>query len=167
MSNPIRLAAAGGVIALGLAAGLLARSDAGAAAPPADPVASVAVAAPVVTVYKSPTCGCCSKWVDHMRANGFTVEVHDMADVTPVKNEVGVPRALRSCHTAVVNGYSLEGHVPADLVHRLLKEKPKNTAGLAVPGMPMGSPGMEGATKDAYDVVAYTADGKTSVYAKR
>lgn len=123
--------------------------------------------APVVTVYKSPTCGCCTKWVDHMRAAGFTVEVHDMDNVNPLKDEVGVPNALRSCHTAVVNGYTLEGHVPADLVQKLLKEKPKTVAGLAVPGMPMGSPGMEGPRKDAYDVVAYTAGGKTSVYAKR
>ena len=123
--------------------------------------------APVVTVYKSPSCGCCTKWVDHMRASGFEVVVKDMDDVTPIKNEAGVPKALRSCHTAVVSGYTLEGHVPADLVQKLLKEKPKSTAGLAVPGMPMGSPGMEGPRKDAYEVVAYGPDGKTRVYAKR
>lgn len=153
MSNYLRFSAAG-LFALALTAGALARVEA--VAP-----------APVVTVYKSPSCGCCTKWVDHMRASGFEVVVKDMDDVTPIKNEAGVPKALRSCHTAVVSGYTLEGHVPADLVQKLLKEKPKNTAGLAVPGMPMGSPGMEGPRKDAYEVVAYGADGKTRVYAER
>lgn len=153
MRNYLRFSAAG-LFALALTAGALARVEA--VAP-----------APVVTVYKSPSCGCCTKWVDHMRASGFEVVVKDMDDVTPIKNEAGVPKALRSCHTAVVSGYTLEGHVPADLVQKLLKEKPKSTAGLAVPGMPMGSPGMEGPRKDAYEVVAYGADGKTRVYAKR
>jgi hypothetical protein len=123
--------------------------------------------APTVTVYKSPTCGCCVKWVEHMRTAGFQVQVHDMDDLSPLKDEVGVPAALRSCHTAVVNGYTIEGHVPADLVHKLLEEKPKSVAGLAVPGMPMGSPGMEGPRKDPYAVIAYRADGTTSVYAER
>ena len=169
---------AAGAVALALTAGVLARVDAGGPASAEAPVvvapptaaasASAAdTAAPVVTVYKSPTCGCCTKWVDHMRESGFEVVVNDMDDVTPLKNEVGVPNALRSCHTAVVSGYTLEGHVPADLVQKLLEEKPKNTAGLAVPGMPMGSPGMEGPRKDAYEVVAYSADGKTRVYAER
>jgi hypothetical protein len=148
-------------LAAALTAGAIVRTDA------VNATSVAAAAAPVVTVYKSPTCGCCAKWVDHMRAAGFEVEVHEMPDVTPLKDEVGVPAALRSCHTAVVSGYTLEGHVPADLVQKLLEEKPRNTAGLAVPGMPMGSPGMEGSRKDAYEVVAYTADGKTSVFAKR
>lgn len=119
-----------------------------------------------VTVYKSPTCGCCGKWVEMMRANGFDVTVNDMPDVTPMKDKQGVPAALRSCHTAVVGGYAIEGHVPVDLVKKLLKEKP-NAAGIAVPGMPMGSPGMEGATKDTYNVVLFDKAGKTSVYATR
>jgi hypothetical protein len=119
-----------------------------------------------VTVYKSPTCGCCGKWVEHMRANGFEVTVSDMPDVTPIKDKQGVPAALRSCHTALVGGYAIEGHVPADLVKKLLKEKP-NAAGIAVPGMPMGSPGMEGATKDTYNIVLFDKAGKTSVYATR
>ena len=119
-----------------------------------------------VVVYKSPTCGCCGKWVEHMRANGFDVTVNDMPDVTPVKDKQGVPTALRSCHTAIVGNYAIEGHVPADVVKKLLKEKP-NAAGLAVPGMPMGSPGMEGASKDAYNVVLFDKSGKTSVYATR
>jgi hypothetical protein len=119
-----------------------------------------------VTVYKSPTCGCCGKWVEHMRANGFEVTVNDMPDVAPIKDKQGVPSALRSCHTALVGGYAIEGHVPADLVKKLLKEHP-NAAGIAVPGMPMGSPGMEGATKDTYNIVLFDKGGKTSVYATR
>lgn len=119
-----------------------------------------------VTVYKSPTCGCCGKWVEHMRANGFDVTVNDMPDVAPVKDKRGVPSTLRSCHTAIVGDYAIAGHVPADVVKRLLKEKP-NAAGIAVPGMPMGSPGMEGASKDAYNVVLFDKAGKTSVYATR
>jgi hypothetical protein len=119
-----------------------------------------------VTVYKSPTCGCCGKWVEHMRANGFEVTVNDMPDVAPVKDKQGVPTALRSCHTAIVGGYAIEGHVPADLIKKLLQEKPK-AAGLAVPGMPMGSPGMEGGSKDTYNVVLFDHAGKTSVYATR
>lgn len=184
MPKNLRLPLAG-LVALALAAAAFASTDAAESpepAPAAAPVADVAPVAPaaadvapvassivpaVVTVYKSPTCGCCTKWVDHMKAAGFEMVVKDVEDVTPLKEEAGVPAALRSCHTAVVNGYTLEGHVPADLVQKLLKEKPKNTAGLAVPGMPMGSPGMEGPRKDAYEVIAYTARGETSVYAER
>jgi len=119
-----------------------------------------------VTVYKSPTCGCCGKWVEHMRANGFDVTVNDMPDVAPIKDKQGVPASLRSCHTALIGGYAIEGHVPADLIKKLLKDKP-NAAGLAVPGMPMGSPGMEGATKDTYNIVLFDKAGKASVYATR
>ncbi|HEX5831016.1 MAG TPA: DUF411 domain-containing protein, partial [Gemmatimonadaceae bacterium] len=108
----------------------------------------------------------CKAWVDHVRKAGFAVEAKDVNDVEPYKAQLGVPLLLASCHTAIVEGYAIEGHVPADLIHRMLKEKPK-VAGLAVPGMPMGSPGMEGPRKDAYDVVAFTKDGKTRVYAKR
>jgi hypothetical protein len=101
-----------------------------------------------------------------MRASGFDVTVSDMPDVSPVKDKQGVPSALRSCHTAVVGGYAIEGHVPVDLVKKLLKEKPA-AAGIAVPGMPMGSPGMEGDRKDAYNVVMFDKAGKTTVYAAR
>jgi len=121
---------------------------------------------PLVTVYKSATCTCCGKWIDHLKAAGFPVEVHDVADISEAADNAGVPAALRSCHTAVVKGYAIEGHVPADLIKQLLTEKPK-VAGLAVPGMVMGSPGMEGNRQDKYDVVAWSADGKTSVYAHR
>jgi len=119
-----------------------------------------------LVVYKSPTCGCCKKWVKHMRDNGFSVEVHEQYNVTPKKDEYGVPRRLRSCHTARIGGYVVEGHVPADVVKRLLEEKPA-IAGLAVPGMPMGSPGMEGPRKDPYEVIAFRKDGGSRVYARR
>jgi hypothetical protein len=127
-----------------------------------------AKATPVpIKIFKTPTCGCCQKWVEHMRAAGFAPEVEDMPSVAPVKDRSHVPDALRSCHTALVGGYAVEGHVPADVVLRLLREKPK-VAGIAVPGMPVGSPGMEmGDRKDPYEVVAFTADGKTSTYEKR
>ncbi len=117
-----------------------------------------------VVVYKSPTCGCCKEWVKHLQQNGYRVEVHEQYNVNPVKNELGVPSSLRSCHTAKVRGYVIEGHVPAADIARLLKEKP-DIAGLAAPGMPMGSPGMEGPRKDPYDVIAYGANGRTSVFA--
>lgn len=138
----------------------------------AQPVNAVAapqsadVTAPVVHVYKSPTCGCCKAWVAHLEENGFRTEVEDMPNVDPVKQKLGVPGHLASCHTGVVNGYVIEGHVPADVIRRLLAEKPA-VAGLAVPGMPMGSPGMEGLRKEAYDVVAFGKDGSQSVYESR
>jgi len=116
-----------------------------------------------ITVYKSPTCGCCKKWVSHLRDNGFTVVAHDVQSVVPYKIKNGVTQELASCHTATVNGYTIEGHVPASDIKRLLKEKPKIT-GLAVPGMPMGSPGMEGNRKDAYNVVSFDADGNLKVF---
>ena len=122
---------------------------------------------PAMTVYKTPTCGCCAKWVDHMKAAGFKVQVQDMDDLTEIKQASGVPIPIRTCHTAVVSGYVVEGHVPADLVKKVLAEKPKVT-GIAVPGMPIGSPGMEsGSQKSPYDVVLFDKTGKTTVYAKR
>jgi hypothetical protein len=118
-------------------------------------------------VYRSPTCGCCGKWVDHVKAAGFSPAVHQVDDVSPVKTKGGVPGDLQSCHTALIGGYVIEGHVPADVSQQLLTEKP-NIAGVAVPGMPVGSPGMEqGPRKDPYEVIAFTKDGKRSVYAKR
>ena len=129
-----------------------------------------AAAKPIeVTVYKTPTCGCCSKWVDHLRGQStLRVVTRDLDDVGPVKTQLGVPDALGSCHTAVAMGYVFEGHVPGDLVARVLRERPKNLAGLAVAGMPAGSPGMEmGSRKDPYDVIAFSRDGRTRVYAKR
>jgi hypothetical protein len=118
---------------------------------------------PLVVVYKSPTCGCCAKWVDHMREAGFRLEVHDVDNLTSIKAQHGVAVDLQSCHTALVDGYVLEGHVPAEVVRRFLAERPM-FAGLAVPGMPMGSPGMEGPYKERYDVIAFRRDGTRQVY---
>ncbi|MCU0621531.1 MAG: DUF411 domain-containing protein [Gemmatimonadales bacterium] len=125
---------------------------------------SPAAPPPTVTVYKSPSCGCCKAWMDHLQQNGFRVVGKDMDNVQPVKDDLGVPSSLGSCHTAVVDGYVLEGHVPAREVHRLLKERPK-VIGLSVPGMPMGSPGMDGDRKDKYDVVAFDAKGRRTAFA--
>lgn len=121
---------------------------------------------PEIVVYKDPSCGCCAKWVEHMREHGFTTSVRDVADLPRIKARYKVPRAFESCHTAVVQGYVVEGHVPADVVLKFLAEKPKVT-GLAVPGMPIGSPGMEGSPKQAYEVLTFDTAGKTTVYAKR
>ncbi len=118
---------------------------------------------PAVTVYKSASCGCCAQWVEHLQKNGFVVHVHDVPDTAVYRNRFGVPPALSSCHTAMIAGYALEGHVSAKEIKRLLVEKP-SAAGLAVPGMPMGSPGMEGMRVDAYDVLLFTKDGRHSVY---
>ena len=129
--------------------------------------AQQAPAGPMVEVFKSPTCGCCANWVEHMRTNGFTVRTTDMNDLTDIKKSRGVPDHVQSCHTAVVNGYVVEGHVPASDVHRMLKEKPA-ILGIAVGGMPVGSPGMEypGTKPQAYDVVAFDKSGATRVFAK-
>jgi hypothetical protein len=131
-------------------------------------MAAQSSAKPQMTVYKSNTCGCCEKWVEHMRANGFEVKAIDVDDIDKVKHERGVPDSAASCHTAVVNGYIVEGHVPADAVLKMLKEKPA-IAGIAVPGMPMGAPGMEVASgqKEAYSIVSFDKTGKTTVYQKR
>jgi hypothetical protein len=119
-----------------------------------------------VEVYKSPTCGCCKEWVKHLQANGFSVTTHDVTDIIPYKTANGVPAALGSCHTAKVGGYVIEGHVPASDIKRLLKERPP-VRGLAVPGMPVGSPGMEqGGHKDRYDVLTFDKQGNTAVYAR-
>jgi hypothetical protein len=127
-----------------------------------------ATAATPITVYKTPTCGCCKAWVEHLKKNGFAPTTHDLPDLSETKDTLGVPDALRSCHTAVIGRYVIEGHVPADLITKLTKEKPANILGLAVPGMPGGSPGMEvPGRKDAYDVIAFSRDGKRTVYAKR
>jgi len=119
-----------------------------------------------IVVYKDPNCGCCRSWVEHLRKHGFDVVVHDTSDVSGAKRTGRVPERLVSCHTAFVNGYVVEGHVPAADIERMLQDKPR-IAGLAVPGMPSGSPGMEmGGRADRYDVIAYTRDGATSVYAR-
>lgn len=162
-----------------LAATLTACGDKDAKAPmasqtAADPVASTAETAndqasdlPLMTVYKSPTCGCCAKWVDHMREHGFEVAVVDDQQMGMRKAQLGVPQAMGSCHTATVGDYVIEGHVPAEDVLRLLREKP-DAAGLAVPGMPIGSPGMEvGDRVDPYTVWLYQKEGdRTAAWAR-
>ncbi len=126
------------------------------------PVLAMA-AAPVINVYKSATCGCCEAWVKHLRDNGFKVEAHNVANPSDTREKMGIPDRFGSCHTAVVDGYAIEGHVPAAEVKRLLATKPK-AKGLAVPAMPLGSPGMEGPRKDAYDVLLVLPDGSSKVY---
>ena len=119
-----------------------------------------------ITVYKDPACGCCTKWVEHLRASGLAPEVHDRDDMDALKDSLGVPSELRSCHTAVAGRYVIEGHVPAADVKKLLAAAPANVIGLAVPGMPAGSPGMEmGARSDRYDVIAFGAKRTTRVFA--
>lgn len=130
------------------------------------PVAPVAVPLPRVTVFKDPNCGCCKSWVEHLRKHGFDVVANDTSDVYAVKRTGRVPEKLYSCHTAFVGGYVVEGHAPAADIQRLLAEKPK-VAGIAVGGMPVGSPGMEVGTRvDRYDVVAFNRDGSTRVFAR-
>ena len=121
---------------------------------------------PMVEVFKSPTCGCCSKWVDHLRAHGFTVRTTETEAIDDIKAKHQIPQSARSCHTALVGGYVVEGHVPAADVQRLLKERPA-IAGIAVPGMPIGSPGMEvpGMKAQPFEVVAFTKQGTTRVFA--
>lgn len=119
-----------------------------------------------VTVYKSPTCGCCKKWISHLKDNGFKVNAYDVQDVAPIKQRSGISPSQASCHTALVGGYVVEGHVPANDIKRMLKEKP-DIKGLTVPGMPIGSPGMEqGSRKDPYKVMTINKSGSSKVYAE-
>jgi hypothetical protein len=120
---------------------------------------------PQVEVYKNPDCGCCGAWVEHLKAAGFPVKVHETPDTGPVRKRHGIPDEFGSCHTGVVAGYALEGHVPAEDVKRLLTKKPV-AAGLSVPGMPVGSPGMEmGSRKDPFQVLLIDKAGRSSVFA--
>lgn len=127
-----------------------------------------AMSAPAtITVYKDPSCGCCTKWVEHLRSAGLRAAVHDRGDMDALKDSLGVPAALRSCHTAVAGRYVIEGHVPAADIKRLVATAPHGTLGIAVPGMPAGSPGMEVPGRaDRYDVIAFAADGTTKLYAR-
>ena len=116
-----------------------------------------------VTVYKLSSCGCCKSWVNHLKANGFQVTARDVPSTSEYRRKYGVPDALQSCHTAIVGGYTIEGHVPAAEILRLLKERPK-AKGLAVAGMPLGSPGMEASRRDSYNVVLFDAAGRSEIY---
>jgi hypothetical protein len=124
---------------------------------------SAQTAAPVIDVYKSASCGCCTQWVDHLQKNGFVVNAHNVPNTAAYRMHHGIPAALGSCHTAAIGGYAIEGHVPARDIKRLLAEKPA-AVGLAVPQMPMGAPGMEGSRSDAFDVLLIEKDGRRSVY---
>ena len=130
---------------------------------PRDRAAEAAAGAEEVLVYKSPACGCCEKWADHMREAGFSVRSENVLDLPAVKRREGVPLDLGSCHTAVVGGYVFEGHIPAHVIRDFLDAAP-DLAGLAVPGMPIGSPGMEGPNPTPYDVIAFDAQGNRGVF---
>ena len=120
---------------------------------------------PRALVYKTPSCGCCSLWVDHMREAGFEVDARDLNDIIPVKIDAGVPPRMSSCHTTLIDGYVVEGHIPAEHVKRLLEERP-DVVGIAVPGMPIGSPGMEGIGARPYQVLSWDRQGNVEVYAE-
>lgn len=129
--------------------------------------AQPASAKPTITVYKSATCGCCSEWIEHLKAEGYEVIAQDVDNLAAIKTELGIRPHLSSCHTALIDGYIVEGHVPAADIDRLLAERPE-IAGLSVPGMPAGSPGMEipGSPDGPFDVLAFDQLGNTTVYAK-
>jgi hypothetical protein len=116
-----------------------------------------------IDVYKDPTCGCCGNWVAYLRANGFIVRVNEVRALDAFKAQTGVPPALASCHTALIDGYVIEGHVPAGDIYKLLRERPK-AHGLAVPGMPGGAPGMDNAHAPGYNVLLFQADGASRIY---
>ncbi len=124
---------------------------------------AASAATPVIEVYKSATCGCCKAWIKHLEANGFRVNAHDVANPSDYREKFGMPNQLGSCHSAKVQGYALEGHVPASEIKRLLASRPK-ARGLAVPAMPLGAPGMDGPRKDPYDVLLVRDGGASTVY---
>lgn len=126
------------------------------------PAALAYAANPAIEVYKSPTCGCCGKWVEHLRANGFDATIHHVADLNAVRAQAGVPVQLASCHTARIGGYVIEGHVPAADIRKLLAERP-SAVGLAIPGMPAAAPGMD-MPGPAFDVLLFDAAGKTRIF---
>lgn len=143
-------------------------ADAGSAMAAAQPAATRAASArtlPPVLVYKTEGCGCCNAWVEHLRAAGFEVDARNVTDIASIKAGAGIDASISSCHTALVDGYVVEGHVPADVIERMLAERP-DIVGLSVPGMPVGSPGMEGDGAKPYRVLALGHDGRTSVYAE-
>jgi hypothetical protein len=151
--SPIKLVALAGFVAVALTTAAV-----------ENPPSVTEAKKPTITVYKDPSCGCCKNWIEHLVKHGYRVDAKDTPQMTEIKRTLGVPEALTSCHTAVVNGYLIEGHVPAEDVDRLLRQKPK-VAGLAVPGMPMGSPGMEGPRSQRYQVLSFDKSGKTTVFA--
>ena len=126
---------------------------------------SASIDLPPVLVHKTATCGCCNGWIDHLREAGFDVEARDTRTLHTLKADVGVPAQLASCHTAIIDGYVVEGHVPAYVIRQLLEERPEVT-GISVPGMPIGSPGMEGPNPQPYSVYAFDRGGRAEVFAE-
>ena len=118
-------------------------------------------------MFKNPGCMCCDKWAEHMIDNGFDIKITPSPDVAKLKEVMGIPPEFRGCHTSVIDGIIVEGHVPADLVQKLLKERPEGVIGISVPGMPVGSPGMEGPYKEEYRVVVFDSKGKIDLYEMR
>lgn len=131
------------------------------------PAAALANTPIPIDVWRTPTCGCCEDWLQHLRSNGFEVRAHMVEDTAPVRSQAGMPARYGSCHTARVQGYTVEGHVPAADIRRLLRDKPR-AVGLTAPGMPIGSPGMDGPAyggrRDAYDVLLVQPDGSVRVF---
>jgi hypothetical protein len=152
-NSPVRLAAVATMMAT------LALTTAAARTP-----AAPGAAKPTITVYKDPSCGCCRNWIEHLIKHGYRVDAKDTPNMAEVKRTLGIPQAIIACHTGVVNGYLIEGHVPSADIDRLLAQKP-HIAGLAVPGMPMGSPGMEGSASQHYQVLSFDKAGRTQVFA--
>ena len=118
-------------------------------------------------MFKNPGCMCCDRWVEHMQMNGMSIEIVQSQNMSQIRNELGVPKEARGCHTSIIDGIIVEGHVPADLVHKVLKERPEGMIGIAVPGMPVGSPGMEGGYKEDYAVMVFNSKGKMYFYEMR
>ena len=146
-----------------LGAGFLALTlTTGAVAPPVNATPKE----PTITVYKDPSCGCCKSWIAHLIKHGYRVDAKDTPEMAEIKRTLGIPEALASCHTAVVNGYLIEGHVPADLVKKLLAEKPAGVKGLAAPGMPASAPGMD-MPGQHYTIYSFDAQGHSKIYAQR
>ena len=153
------------MVFVGLLAGALLVACSRDSEPPLLNTATELAPAPTMLVFKSPTCGCCQKWVDHITDADFLVEVKNMRNLQPIKSQYEIDPGLQSCHTAVYDGYIFEGHIPAEIIVRFLEEKPPNARGLAVPGMPVGGPGMEmGSRRDAYNVLQLNEDGSTYIY---
>lgn len=137
-----------------------------AAGPPAAPSAQANVDTATLVVYKEATCPCCNAWVDYMRSHGFRVVTYNVSDLPAVKTKHRIGSELQSCHTTEAGGYFIEGHVPVELVRKLLAERPR-IAGIAVPGMPVGSPGMEVGPPEPYDILSVDSAGRTAVFGKR
>ena len=118
-------------------------------------------------MFKNPGCMCCDRWVEHMQMNGMHLEILPSQKMNQIRNKLGVPKEARGCHTSIIDGIIVEGHVPADLVHKVLKERPEGMIGIAVPSMPVGSPGMEGGYKEDYAVMVFDSNGKIHFYKLR